>query len=36
MTKEQIERVIDHTGKKEVATEWKYHKVPLIYRRLAT
>jgi hypothetical protein len=32
--KQPIERTIDHTGEESVATEWRYHKAPLIYERI--
>jgi hypothetical protein len=31
-----IEHTVDDSGQLTVATEWRYHKAPLIYRRLAT
>lgn len=32
--KQPIERIIDHTGKESVATEWRDHKAPLTYERI--
>jgi len=29
-----IERTIDHAGDESVATEWRYHKAPLTYKRI--
>ena len=33
--KNPIERIVDHTGEESVATEWRYHKAPLSYERIA-
>lgn len=29
-----LRNTIDHTGRISVATEWRYHKAPLIYERI--